>query len=138
MIRIIRLNKDQAYYIWPQMVELFKSCFDRHDQIHTMNDIKERIMLEEMQLWCVFNQVVIIGGIITSVDSASKGRKLSVIELAGHNLKDWAKLMEDELTAFAKINNCGSIEALTRKGFSKYIPNFKIQRNHILHIKRVE
>lgn len=137
-MRIVRLNKEQALSVWPQMIQVFSSCFTRHPQIHTLDDIKEKILNEEMQLWCVFNKMVIIGGIITSVDSASNGRKLSVIELAGRNLKLWASVMDDELTSFAKANNCGSIEALTRKGFSKYIPSFKIQRNHVLHVKRVE
>lgn len=137
-MRIVRLNKEQAISVWPQMIEIFKPCFKRSSQIHTIDDLKEMVLNEEAQLWVIFNQMVINGALITSVDEASNGRRISVLELAGRNFKAWAGIMDDALIAFAIANRCDGYEALTRKGFAKYIPDFKIQKNHVLYFKRVE
>lgn len=136
-MQFIKLTNIQINNIWPEMAEILAACFKRRAQVHTIVDIKNGIDKGEYQLWgAITNEGILLGGVVTSVDEASAGRKMTILELAGSKFKLWAKLMENELERFAGINNCGTIEAWTRRGFSKVLPAFEVQKD-VLLIKRV-
>lgn len=137
-IKFIKLPLEVIDHYWPQSAKLFEKCFGRREQAYTIDDVYDRVANGEMQLWCAFENKNMLGAVVTSVTAGSKARKLSVIELAGNKMKKWIKILDEELTSFAIINGCSSIEAITRRGFSKFIPSFQIQNDAILHIKRLK
>ena len=77
-----------------------------------------------MQLWLAWSDEKIYGVAITQMTNYPQYRSLLVLLLSGEDKELWLDrigIMED----FARENGCKRIEAVTRKGMQKMLPDWK-------------
>ena len=108
---------------WPACKEVLKGAFRYRFHTHTVSDYLPMLKSGEAQLWAAYDDGL-YGAVVTCIDRGSAATALTVLSLAGRDLKKWAHLLDKELMEFARQNKCQAIEAVTRRGFSKLIPDF--------------
>lgn len=78
------------------------------------------------QLWTQIEIDGCIGAIITDIESYHNGRKvLRIVALGGDDLKSWGRLGLDRIEAFAKEEDCNSVEMVGRKGWGRWFPDYE-------------
>lgn len=118
------VNIQDIDLFWPQCKEILKSAFRGLVHRHSVDDYYEPLKEGAMQLWVAGNDNKIDGAVVTSLEQGSQAKACQIFSLAGESLKDWVSDMDRTLTEFAKANDCQVIEAITRQGFSRFVPDF--------------
>ncbi len=109
---------------WPIFQELLRPSFRYRVHTDRVEDYFDPLVEGDYQLWAVVDGEDIISAVVTCLEEGTNAKICSVLCLGGQRLKEWAHLMDETLTAFANENKCYAVEATTRKGFSRFIPNF--------------
>lgn len=109
---------------WAKARELLAPAFNYRVNIFTVDDCYEPLKRDEMQLWLATRDTEIIGAAITTITRGSLGSLCEIISLGGSHLKDWIALVDQQISHFATLQNCIAVEAITRRGFTHYVPDF--------------
>lgn len=110
---------------WPACERWLRKASRDRIEIYSLDDYYKLLLAGEAQLWAVMDDGIINGAAITSLDFGSAGGACTVHKLGGRGLKNWYREFDEEITRFAKANGCSAVMAVTRKGFTKYFPDFE-------------
>lgn len=124
---IFRLSND-IDQDWDFAVKTLKPVFCRTFQVDKVEDYYSPFKAGIAQLWIAEDAGEKLGVVVTQQDRGSQGSVLLLRMLGGKKLAQWAPLMEESLTEFARLHGCHQIEAYTRRGFSRLVESFKRQR----------
>lgn len=121
MIRII--NPSEVYLFWevakPQLDKAFEDCLYDSAELHY-----ENLVIGKEQLWQVNDSTWAITRIIDS----KFGKVFHHVAFGGENIKnsinDYFNITEE----FAKLLECKKIFIVGRKGWMKYLPDYKLTR----------
>jgi hypothetical protein len=90
---------------------------------YTLEDIKERLLKGDQQLWIAFEDTTIYGCVVTEVITYPQMKTLMMHFTGGKELPKWKQAMLDVLRQFAKESDCKTIESYGRKGWGKVFEN---------------
>lgn len=116
---------------WEECKKLLKPAFRWRVQLHNVDDYYEPLKNGQLQLWRLPGAAM-----VTSIDKGSNAKVCTILSLSGKNIKSWIADLNETLTKFAKSEGCNAIEAITRKGFSRFVPEFV--PDGIVYIKILE
>lgn len=124
-MRFERVASEAVDDYWARCRELMAPAFNYRVSIYTVDDVYAPLKSAQMQLWVAHDGQEILGSVVTTVTRGSLGSLCEVICLGGSQLKSWVALFDQEITKFATENGCLAIEAITRRGFARYVPGCK-------------
>lgn len=110
--------------LWSACREILLPAFRYRVQEHTVDDYYEPLLKGELQLWGAFQNSTIIGAAVTSIDQGSAAKVCSILSLAGSDLPAWIDQVNALITQFAADHQCTAVQAVTRRGFSRFVPDF--------------
>jgi hypothetical protein len=123
-MKFIALQQQEIEANWPTCREILKDSFRQKLHIHAVDDYLPLLLTSECQLWVASDDNEIVGAVVTSIDEGSNARVCNILSLAGKDLDSWLQLLDETLTAFAKVNDCAALEYVGRSGFSKLLPSY--------------
>lgn len=110
--------------IWLECREILKAAFRQRIHVHTVDDYYPMLKVGDATLWCAIEDDKIIGCVVTVVDIGTGAKVVTMLSLAGRGLKKWIGLLDKTLTEYAERLDCDAVEAVTRRGFSRFVPDF--------------
>lgn len=113
-IRIVRVKEMLAE--WDQVEPLLQRVIARIDSGHSVDDVVTKIQYGDMQLWRVYDWQALA---VTQITALPQHRVLSVVYLAGEELKAWLAELTAVLRHYAQQQSCKYIEAYGRDGWRK-------------------
>lgn len=125
MAKFYRVNETLIPQVWPEAEPLLAKGILGRIPTYSTNRLFDMCMTDVYQLWvAVSDDDQIIAAAVTRLHEDELAKTCAIITLGGQDVKDWLHLLDQELTHFAEENNCDQIEAMTRPGFSRLVPNF--------------
>lgn len=115
---------------WPHVSRRIQSFVERSNGRATMETVAQRLASREWQLWLVGNPDTVCGCVLTHAYLADSGMKIcEILGCMGDDATQWLYLL-DEIEAWAKENGCHRMQAWSRKGWAKRLPDYRL--THVL------
>ena len=115
-----------AHMRWGQIEPLLDKGNEYFDGKFTNNDIRDMVLSGELQMWVVlYPDSDRVKSIISTMFVDYPARKVCCIFFAaGENPQDLAR-HEKYISKWAKEHGCKSMEALGRRGWIRYLTDYK-------------
>lgn len=118
------LRPQEVNSLWPVCRDILQASFQQRVHVHSVDDYYPFLLSGHYQLWIAIDREEIIGAVVSSLEEGSNAKICNIMSLAGKDLTKWIGELDSKITEFAKLNGCYAVEAVTRKGFSRYVPDF--------------
>ena len=100
-------------------------------------DIFDSLLKKKMQLWISWNVKtnVVEAAIVTEIIDYPRLRSCRYFLAGGTNMKSWFNPIKEQVEQWAKLNKCQRIELVGRKGWVKWLRDYK--QKHIILMKEL-
>ena len=131
-MHLVQCPPDALDKVWPLAGAMIARAVEYSEGRTSLDVESAKVLNGDSQLWLVIdnentevrNKVVAAG--ITSIQLNADGTKTANIELfGGENMKAWFD-QKDEFEKWAKHEGCKDIRLWARKGWAKYLSDFKL------------
>lgn len=136
-MKFIAILPQELDSVWLECHEILSKSFGKRNYVHCVDDYYSLVKNKEAQLWVAIHGDEIYGAALTVVSIGSTNKICEIVSLAGKKLRLWIGEMEKTITDFAKANGCVQVDAITRRGFSRFAPSFRAHNDAVLHIKLI-
>ena len=121
--------------IWKQIEPLLLKTLEIDGFAYMPKDIFDSILKKIMQLWISWNGKtnVVEAAIVTEIIDYPRLRSCRYFLAGGTNMKVWFNSMKEQIEQWAIQNNCQRIELVGRKGWVKWLKDYK--QKHIILMK---
>ena len=121
--------------IWKQIEPLLLKPLEIDGFAYMPKDIFDSILKKKMQLWISWNGKtnVVEAVIVTEIIDYPRLRSCRYFLAGGTNMKSWFNPMKEQIELWAIQNNCQRIELVGRKGWVKWLKDYK--QKHIILMK---
>ena len=124
---------------WPSLEPHLFPAVERSHGRWTMPALKEMALLNEKQVWIVFDDNKDIHCVAVTQNVTYPARKMLSIEfLGGAGLEKWAFKLLDVLNSWAKDSGCDGVEATARIGFWKWLEKDGFDKAYTVFEKRFD
>lgn len=83
----------------------------------SFEDVRNRCINRDMQLWLVYVDGRVIGAGTTEIINYPQKKICRIVTLAGTEFDEWRQMAHNIIEMWAVENECVGMESLTRKGF---------------------
>lgn len=132
-IAFLRIEPEMVESIWPRCISYLQNSFSPLVSDYDIADLYKECRAGQCQLWVAVGLGRIMAAVITMISVQPKSRSCTIVHLAGEDMRLWIKELDKEITKFARSHDCRYIEAVTRRGFSRFVPDFV--EDGIIHVK---
>lgn len=134
-VAFLRIEPHMVHTVWERCKGFLAESISKNAPAFDVEDIYTNLLSNECQLWVAIGNGRMMAAATTIITVEPKAKTLAILNLGGEELRSWVKPMDEAFTAFAIENGCQYIEAVTRKGFHRFVPEFI--EDGIVFIKRV-
>jgi hypothetical protein len=120
---------------WDACIPHLEKSFSRRVTAYSVEDLKNYCEAGLCQLWVAFEDGQVLGVAITLLTVEPMAKTCTIMNMGGTDFRRWVGPLNARLTAFARDNGCQKIEAVTRRGFSRFDPEFV--EDGVVYIKEV-
>ena len=117
------VSKDLYSNLFPRIESYLESAAEYTYGRFKAQDIKDRLLISDQQLWIAFEDETIYGFVVTEILTYPQIKTLVMHFTSGKELPKWKDDMLKELKSFAKDFNCSIIESYGRRGWAKVFKN---------------
>ncbi len=111
--------------MWEQVVPFINKVCDKVDLWYTLDNIKEKLLSREMQLWTSQSGTQIKSICITQLVVHPKYKYLDIILMAGElGSTQYLKQIE----TWARTMGCKKVKFTGRKGWLKFLGDYEIEQ----------
>ena len=128
------LEPREAVAQWDRLEPLVQRVFDRIDGALFPDDVLTAVQFGNMHIWDILDGQAVC---VTELQAYPKYRQLLIYLVAGLKAADWITSGNQQLTAFAKSQNCKYVVFQGRPGWEKYARRFGYTDKIIMMRKRV-
>jgi hypothetical protein len=132
-VAFIRIEPAMLDNVWPRCVPLLEKSFSPLVVDYDLKLIYEECLGGECQLWIALGHGRILAAVITMICQQPKSKSCSILHLGGEDIRLWIDTLDKTITEFALSHGCRYIEAITRKGFNRFVPDFV--EDGVVHVK---
>ncbi len=131
MIYISGITSDRVKDVWPICKEYIDLGNSKSKDEMTVEDIYDKLLETEMQLWLVYDEnSKVISCLTTEVINYPQRRTCRIVTLGGRDLDTWVDKFLDVLEEWAFAAACDSMETACRKGFIKKLKKFGYEHTY--------
>ncbi len=125
MIYVSGIKSKKIPDIWNLCKQYVEMGNNKSKEEMNIDDIYERLINAEMQLWVVFDENDDIKSVVTTeVINYPRKRTCRIVTLGGRGLDNWVDEVLDVLEGWAIENDCVAMETACRKGFIKKLEKY--------------
>jgi len=139
MIFISGIPSDRIDEVWHECKDYVKMGNDKSLQEMNIDDIYEKLLGSDMQLWIVFNKEKEIHSVVTT-EIVQYPRKTTcrIVTCGGTELDNWSEQLLFTLEEWAKEQGCVAMETCCRKGFIKKLKKFGYENTYTVLGKELQ
>jgi hypothetical protein len=115
--------------VWSKIEHFLEDSIQHSDNKYTASSLKQALVARDMQLWIALQGVNILSYAITYIVDYPTQRRLCIILMGGEHLDKWKHLIED-MSQWAKQQQCVAIEAFARPGWERVWAKWGIKKVH--------
>lgn len=131
MIYISGITSDKIEDVWPICKEYIDLGNSKSRDEMDVEDIYDRLLHTQMQLWLVFDEnSEVISCLTTEVILYPQKKTCRIVTLGGKDLDLWVDKFLDTLEEWAIQAGCEAIETSCRKGFIKKLEKFGYEHTY--------
>lgn len=125
MITLRGVPSEEARDWWPRVEEWVREALGHGPGLYAPQDVLDRILGREMQLWVACDDEEPIGCVTTSVEQFPRRKALLIGVVAGRRgqVRAWIKGMDELLMAYAQHMGCDVQLAEGRLGWDRFVGN---------------
>ena len=139
MMYVSGIPSSQITEVWDNCKEYIEMGNNKSKQEMTIDDIYERLLKAEMQLWLVFDGDAKIKSVLTTeVVIYPRMKTCRIVTLGGTELDIWVEQFLDVLEEWAIDNDCVAMETACRKGFIKKLEKFGYEHTYTILTKELQ
>tara|TARA_R110002020_G_scaffold45464_1_gene129984 strand:- start:6831 stop:7259 length:429 start_codon:yes stop_codon:yes gene_type:complete len=133
MIYVSGIKSKKIPDIWSLCKKYVEMGNSKSKEEMNIDDIYERLINAEMQLWVVFDEDDDIKSVVTTeVINYPRKRTCRIVTLGGRGLDNWVDEVLDVLEGWAIENDCVAMETACRKGFIKKLEKYGYEHAYII------
>jgi hypothetical protein len=133
------IPSSQITEVWDNCKKYIEMGNNKSKQEMTIDDIYERLLKAEMQLWLVFNEDAKIKSVLTTeVVIYPRMKTCRIVTLGGRELDIWVEQFLDVLEEWAIENDCVAMETACRRGFIKKLEKFGYEHTYTILTKELQ
>jgi hypothetical protein len=106
---------------WPDVEEVIKEAINPNPTRLSIDDIKNAVEAQEMQLWGIHDGIL-RAVMITEMVDYPKCRAIRIHSLAGKEMDKWLDVLIKTLEEWGKENGASLMEFTGRKGWERVLP----------------
>ena len=111
--------------VWEMCKEYIEMGNNKSQEEMDVEDIYEKLLTTDMQLWVVFNEKQEIQSVLTTeIVLYPKKKTCRIVTLGGKEMDVWVEQFLNILEEWAIEKECEAIETACRKGFIKKLEKF--------------
>ena len=120
---------------WKQIEPLLLKPLEIDGFAYMPKDIFDSLLKKKMQLWISWNVKTnnVEAAIVTEIIDYPRLRSCRYFLAGGTNMKSWFNPIKEQIEQWAKLNKCQRIELVGRKGWVKWLKDYK--QKHIILMK---
>ena len=124
--------------IWKQIEPLLLKPLEIDGFAYMPKDIFDSLLKKKMQLWISWNVKTntVEAAIVTEIIDYPRLRSCRYFLAGGTNMKSWFNPIKEQIEQWAKLNKCQRIELVGRKGWVKWLKDYK--QKHIILMKELK
>tara|TARA_R110001599_G_scaffold92247_1_gene241801 strand:- start:115 stop:585 length:471 start_codon:yes stop_codon:yes gene_type:complete len=124
--------------IWKQIEPLLLKPLEIDGFAYMPKDIFDSLLKKKMQLWISWNVKTnnVEAAIVTEIIDYPRLRSCRYFLAGGTNMKSWFNPIKEQIEQWAIKNKCQRIELVGRKGWVKWLKDYKQQ--HIILMKELK
>ena len=104
-----------------------------------IEDIYEKLLVAEMQLWIVYDEDANIKSVLTTeIVIYPRMKTCRIVTLGGEGMDIWVEQFLDILEEWAIDNDCVAMETACRKGFIKKLEKFGYEHTYTILTKELQ
>ena len=139
MMYVSGIPSSQITEVWDNCKKYIEMGNNKSKQEMTIDDIYERLLKAEMQLWLVFNEDAKIKSVLTTeVVIYPRMKTCRIVTLGGRELDIWVEQFLDVLEEWAIENDCVAMETACRRGFIKKLEKFGYEYTYTILTKELQ
>jgi len=108
---------------WDEVEPLIKKVLNKQQNGYTVDNIKEMLLKEELQLWTSYDGTQIKSICITHICIYPQHKICEVFMCAGQEIDSWLDFIED-IQAWAKSLGCDFMEIQGRRGWERKMQKY--------------
>ena len=112
--------------VWDKCKEYIELGNNKSKQEMNIEDIYEKLLVAEMQLWIVYDE------------DANIMKTCRIVTLGGKDMDIWVEQFLDILEEWAIDNDCVAMETACRKGFIKKLEKFGYEHTYTILTKELQ
>ncbi len=133
------IPSSQITEVWDNCKKYIEMGNNKSKQEMTIDDIYERLLKAEMQLWLVFDEDAKIKSVLTTeVVIYPRMKTCRIVTLGGRELDIWVEQFLDVLEEWAIENDCVAMETACRRGFIKKLEKFGYEHTYTILTKELQ
>tara|TARA_R100000664_G_scaffold27757_2_gene38667 strand:- start:5190 stop:5618 length:429 start_codon:yes stop_codon:yes gene_type:complete len=125
MIYVSGIPSSKISEVWIICKDYIEMGNNKSHEEMTIDDIYEKLLKSEMQLWLIFDEDSNIKSVLTTeIVIYPRKKTCRIVTLGGKGLDDWCEQLLDVIEKWAIENDCVAMETACRKGFIKKIKKY--------------
>ena len=125
--------------VWDRCKKFIEMGNNKSQQEMNVDDIYEKLLTTDMQLWMVFSEdAEIVSVLTTEVVLYPRMKTCRIVTLGGKDMDDWVEQFLEVLEEWALDNNCVAMETACRKGFIKKLEKYGYEYTYTILTKKLQ
>jgi hypothetical protein len=133
------ISNDRIDDVWDTVKSFIEMGNTKSRQEMNIDDIYEKLINRDMQLWVLENEEAeILSVLTTEIVLYPRMQTCRIVTLGGKGMDDWAEEFLAVLEEWAIKNDCVAMETGCRKGFIKKLKKFGYEHTYTILTKELQ
>ena len=139
MMYVSGIQSSKVNDVWDRCKKFIEMGNNKSQQEMNVDDIYEKLLTTDMQLWIVFSEdAEIVSVLTTEIVIYPRVKTCRIVTLGGKDMDDWVEQFLKMLEEWALENNCEAMETACRKGFIKKLEKFDYEHTYTILTKKLQ
>lgn len=139
MMYVSGIPSSEINNVWDKCKKFIEMGNNKSKQEMNVEDIYDKLLLADMQLWLIFDEDAnIISVLTTEIVLYPRMKTCRIVTLGGKDMDDWVDEFLEVLEEWATDNECVAMETACRKGFVKKLKRFGYEHTYTILTKELK
>ena len=134
MMYVSGIPSSKVNDVWDRCKKFIEMGNNKSQQEMNVDDIYQKLLTTDMQLWMVFSEdAEIVSVLTTEVVLYPRMKTCRIVTLGGKDMDDWVEQFLEVLEEWALENDC-----VCRKGFIKKLEKYGYEHTYTILTKKLQ
>ena len=139
MMYVSGIQSSKVNDVWDRCKKFIEMGNNKSQQEMNVDDIYQKLLTTDMQLWMVFSEdAEIVSVLTTEVVLYPRMKTCRIVTLGGKDMDNWVEQFLEVLEEWALENDCVAMETACRKGFIKKLEKYGYEHTYTILTKKLQ